>query len=79
MRTRNGALTMYLNPLQLYENSTSTFKQSLFQLYFADRRDLLESLSEEFTSLDSFVEWCTTNYPENDSEAPTSSSKEKRI
>lgn len=79
MRTRNGALTMYLEPLQLYENSTSTFKQSLFQIPFADRRDLLESLSEKFASLDSFVEWCTTNYPENDSEAPTSSFKGKRI
>ena len=79
MKTRNGDLTMYLEPLQLYENSTSTFKQSLFQLYFADRRALLESLSEEFTSLDSFVEWCTTNYPENDSEAPTNSFKGKRI
>lgn len=79
MKTRNGDLTMYLNPLQLYENSTSTFKHSLFQISFADRRDLLESLSEEFTSLDSFVEWCTTEYPENDSEAPTSSSKGKRI
>lgn len=79
MKTRNGDLTMYLNPLQLYENSTSTFKQSLFQIPFADRRDLLESLSKEFTSLDSFVEWCTTEYPENDSEAPTSSSKGKRI
>lgn len=69
---------MYLDPLQLYENSTSTFKQSLFQLPFADRRALLESLSEEFTSLDDFIQWCTTEYPENDSEAPTSPSNGKR-
>lgn len=70
---------MYLDPLKLYESSTSTFKQSLFQIPFADRRDLLESLSEEFTSLDDFIYWCTTNYPESHSEAPTSPSKGKRI
>lgn len=67
------------NPLTLWENSTPTFKSSLFSLPFIDRRALLESLSEEFSSLDDFIQWCTTEYPENDSEAPTSSSKGKRI
>lgn len=67
-----------LNPLILWENSTPTFKLSLFSLPFEDRRALLESLSEEFTSLDDFIQWCTTEYPENDSEAPTSSSNRKR-
>lgn len=76
------------NPLTLWENSTSTFKLSLFSLPFADRRALLESLSEEFTSLDDFIQWCTTECPENDScstncpmddsEATTSSSNRKR-
>lgn len=67
-----------LNPLTLWENSTPAFKSSLFSLSFADRRVLLESLSEEFTSLDDFIQWCTTEYPENDSDAPTSSSNRKR-
>lgn len=66
------------NPLTLWENSTPTFKLSLFQIPFTDRRALLESLSEEFVSLDDFIQWCTTEYPENHSEAPTSSSKGKR-
>lgn len=66
------------NPLTLWDNSTFTFKSSLFSLPFEDRRALLESLSEEFTSLDDFIQWCTTEYPENDSEAPTSSSNRKR-
>lgn len=67
-----------LDPLTLWENSTPTFKLSPFSLPFIDRRALLESLSEEFASLDDFIQWCTTEYPENDSEAPTSSSNRKR-
>lgn len=67
-----------LEPLTLWENSTPSFKSSLFSLPFTDRRVLLESLSEEFTSLDDFIQWCTTEYPENDSMAPTSSSNRKR-
>lgn len=71
-------MTNMIDPLQLYESSTTAFKSSLFQLPFADRRALLESLSEEFTSLDDFIQWCTTEYPENDSEAPKSPSNGKR-
>lgn len=66
------------DPLTLWENSTPSFKLSLFSLPFEDRRALLESLSEEFTSLDDFIQWCTTEYPENDSMASTSSSNRKR-
>ena len=56
----------FVEPLQLYQSASNAFKESLYQIPFKERRGLLESFSEEFTSVDSFVEWCNQNYPDTE-------------
>lgn len=65
MAELTSASKSFVEPLQLYQSASNAFKESLYQIPFKERRDLLESLSEEFTSVDSFVEWCSQNYPDS--------------
>lgn len=73
----------FVDPLQLYNSSTKPFKEALYQIPFKERRDLLESLSVEIPSVESFVEWCNQNYPDtesstNENKAPTRRSKKTK-